>query len=224
MWKTVVVSAMWKTVVVSTVAVVVTGPSPVLAQGAGPFANPWANAEGIAVLTDAGIGALKAALKLTSAQEAHWPAIDAALRELLKATPGTHERIPRRPPSATNSRRTSAASRRSRWRQAARDLKKLADAADPLFQSLDDSQKQRLRSLVQMIGARHAAMMMMEQPAASVRACDDGKTLCGGARTTSPARRHPSPASPFSARPPGLPAPAARHKARPDPAYRSPPC
>jgi hypothetical protein len=169
MWKTVVVSAMWKTVVVSTVAVVVTGPSPVSAQSTGQFErpwafdNPWVNAEGIAVLIDAGIGALKAALKLTSAQEAYWPAIDAALRELIKARLERMSALREGPPSATNlvehlRRRGEAMA------TGGAGLKKLSDAADPLFQSLDDSQKQRLKSLVQMMGARHAAMMMMERP------------------------------------------------------------
>lgn len=99
---------------------------------------------------DARVAALKAGLKLTPAQEKAWPALEAALREVGKA------------------RADRAAEWREKWKDirehhnvieglrlrsqglATRgaELGKLADAAKPLFDSLDDAQKHRFGVLL----------------------------------------------------------------------------
>ena len=99
---------------------------------------------------DARVAALKAGLKLTPAQEKNWPPAEAAIREFAKAK----------------------AARKAEWREKYKeqeghhnfieglqfhaksmeilggDLRKLADAAKPLYDSLDDAQKHRLVMLV----------------------------------------------------------------------------
>jgi zinc resistance-associated protein len=108
-------------------------------------------------LTDARIGALKAVLQLTPAQEAQWPAIDAALRDMIKAR---FERIRaiRNEPSASDLG-VRLRNRGEAMMAMGNGLKKLADAAEPLFRSLNDAQKRRLKFLEQVMDVRHAAMM-----------------------------------------------------------------
>ncbi|WP_442756164.1 Spy/CpxP family protein refolding chaperone [Methylocystis sp. JAN1] len=103
-----------------------------------------------AAFLDARAAALKAGLKLTAAQEKTWPAVETALREVWKA------------------RADRAADWREKWKDIREhhnvieglrlraqgltsrgaELSKLADAAKPLFDSLDDAQKRRLGVLL----------------------------------------------------------------------------
>ena len=115
------------------------------------------SAEDKAAFTDARIAALKAGLKLTAAQEKNWPALEAALREAAKAK----------------------AARMAEWREKAKEIHerhdvieglrlhatgllaggaemgKVADAAKPLFDSLDDAQKRRFGVLLHAIAKSH---------------------------------------------------------------------
>jgi hypothetical protein len=103
-----------------------------------------------AAFQDARLAALKAGLKLTPAQEKAWSGVEGALRDLFKA------------------RADRAAEWREKWKDirdnhdvidglklrarglTARgtELTKLADAAKPLFDNLDDSQKHRFGVLL----------------------------------------------------------------------------
>lgn len=107
-----------------------------------------------AALVDARIAAVHAGLELTPDQEKLWPPVESAVRDFAKmrmdrmaarmkareqardqqpedrqAPPDPVERLRRR---ADNMATTAAA------------LKKIADAADPLYKTLDDGQKRRL--------------------------------------------------------------------------------
>jgi Spy/CpxP family protein refolding chaperone len=100
-------------------------------------------------LTDMRIGIVKAALQLTPDQEKYWPAVEDAIRsraknrqarlerrmEMRESTTGAaHERNP----IELMQRRADALAQRSA------DLKKLADAWDPLYKTLSADQKKRM--------------------------------------------------------------------------------
>ena len=90
---------------------------------------------------DARIAALHAGLKLTAEQEKNWPAVESALRDLAK------QRSERFAARASADRPKDPierlALRADVMTQRGAALKKLADAAGPLYKSLDDAQKHR---------------------------------------------------------------------------------
>jgi hypothetical protein len=108
----------------------------------------------LAAFTDARIAALKAGLELTSDQQKNWPAFEQAVRALAQlriqriearqqqhgqqgqSANGPFDRLAQR---ADNLAKTSAA------------LKKVADAGGPLYQSLNDAQKERFKILARML-------------------------------------------------------------------------
>jgi zinc resistance-associated protein len=117
------------------------------------------SAADMAAFTDARIAALKAGLELTPDQQKDWPAFEQALRDVAQlriarmqarqarmqqgqtqpqgqGPNGPFDRLAHR---ADNLAKTSAA------------LKKLADAGAPLYQSLNDDQKQRFVTLSRML-------------------------------------------------------------------------
>ncbi|MEY9178891.1 hypothetical protein ABIG06_000597 [Bradyrhizobium sp. USDA 326] len=114
------------------------------------------NPEDRAAFVDARIAAVHAGLKLNADQEKLWPPVEAAVREFAKlridranarmnAGPGDADRV--EDPIA-------------RLRQRAEDmgassaaLKKIADAADPLYKTLDEGQKRRLAVLTRHRGS-----------------------------------------------------------------------
>jgi zinc resistance-associated protein len=136
---------------------------PVLSSGA--FAAPrekaseqhQLSADHMAAFTDARIAALKAGLRLTTAQDKNWPALEAALREVAK----------------------DRAARTLEWREKAKEhherddvveglrlrakglstrsaeLERIADAAKPLYDSLDDAQKHRFGVLLHEVFKHH---------------------------------------------------------------------
>jgi len=156
---------MWKAVIAGTAALAIAGSSFVLAQQ--PPAEPAApgaaqqddsarrwrpSAEDLAALVDARVAALKAGLKLTADQERHWPAVETAIRDF------TNERFAR-VQARRDAPRSSDPVERLRRRademgSTATALKRLADAADPLYKSLDDGQKRRFAMLARSMGPR----------------------------------------------------------------------
>ena len=154
---------MWKALVVGTTLLTMVGATLAYAQqpSQAERSHPRLTADDIAVFTDARIAALKAALKLTPAQESNWPAVEQAMRDISK------ERIARREErNARREARRAAGQRadaieRLRGRAdalatRAAALKRLADAEQPLYQSLDEAQKRRFGMAVRFIGRRHA--------------------------------------------------------------------
>ena len=104
--------------------------------------------------TDARIAAVHAGLKLTADQEKLWPPVEAAVREFAKLR---IDRANARMSSADDSSQQKPDDPVSRLREradtmatSAAALKKIADAADPLYKTLDDGQKRRLAVLTRM--------------------------------------------------------------------------
>jgi hypothetical protein len=104
-----------------------------------------------AAFLDARIAALKAGLELNAEQEKNWPPLESAIRDLAKQRA---ERFAawqeRREESGETAEvnpidRLTRASERLSARAA--DLQKLAGAAKPLYDSLDDGQKRRFAML-----------------------------------------------------------------------------
>ncbi|MFG1427839.1 Spy/CpxP family protein refolding chaperone [Roseixanthobacter glucoisosaccharinicivorans] len=102
-----------------------------------------------AALTDARIAAIKIGLKLTPEQEKLWPAVETTLRDVAKERAARFaafqaERKQGAKPDAIERLRDAAKGLNAR----AADLVKIADAADPLYKTLDEGQKRRLQILV----------------------------------------------------------------------------
>jgi LTXXQ motif family protein len=105
---------------------------------------------------DARIAAIKAGLELTAAQEKAWAPVEAAMRDIQKQRA---ESLTQRSAAAANP--VAAADpivllrgRADDLLATAVDLKRLADAAEPLYKVLDDSQKHRLLVLLVGLGNR----------------------------------------------------------------------
>lgn len=145
---------MWKSFLAGTTALAIAGGAIAYAeQGSPEFerVQRWhPTAEDISAFGDARIAALHAGLKLTAEQEKNWPAVESALRDLAKerserfAARASADR-PKDPIERLNLRAEAMGQR-------AAALKKLADAAGPLYKSLDDSQKNRFVVLAQLAG------------------------------------------------------------------------
>jgi zinc resistance-associated protein len=159
---------MFKAVVVVAAALVVGGTSIVHAQqhsgGPGCYGDSARferrdrlSAEDMAAFADARIAALKAGLVLTSDQAKNWSAFEQALRDMAQlriqrrlareaadqrsqAPTTPFERLARR---ADNMSKTSAA------------LKRVADTGAPLYQSLDETQKNRFTKLARFLRPHH---------------------------------------------------------------------
>lgn len=115
-------------------------------------------------LTDARIAAIKAGLKLTPDQEKLWPGVEAALRQSAQQRQErfAERRKEREARESSGSRADMVSRLRARadhMSEGATDLRKLADAIDPLYKTLDDGQKRRLAVLMRS-GMDHHRMAM----------------------------------------------------------------
>jgi zinc resistance-associated protein len=111
------------------------------------------SAEDRAAMTDARIAALRAGLRMTPEQEKNWPAVETALRDLSKQRGEMRERMREARRNTDPIARLRAAADAMSERSAG--LKRLADASEPLYRSLDDGQKRRLNFLTrQAMGPR----------------------------------------------------------------------
>ncbi|MGO8952400.1 MAG: Spy/CpxP family protein refolding chaperone [Rhodomicrobium sp.] len=99
--------------------------------------------------TDARIAALKAGLELTPDQEKNWAPVEAAIRAMAEARQARW--AARREHAKTEDAIAKLRARADAMTQRAADLKKLADAAEPLYRSLSDEQKHRLHFLMHMM-------------------------------------------------------------------------
>ncbi|MGO9544847.1 MAG: Spy/CpxP family protein refolding chaperone [Rhodomicrobium sp.] len=98
---------------------------------------------------DARIAGLKAGLQLTPDQEKNWAPVEQAIRDMAAAK---HARwAARREERKSEDAIAKIRARADAMTQRAADLKKLADAAEPLYRTLSDEQKHRLHFLM-----RHA--------------------------------------------------------------------
>lgn len=143
---------MWKTVLAGSTALAIAGATLAYAQqrpGERDFAPRWRpSAADVTAFGDARIAALHAGLKLTADQEKNWPAVESALRELAKQRSErfTARASADRPkdPIERLALRADALNRRGAA------LKKVADAAGPLYKSLDEAQKHRFMVLARL--------------------------------------------------------------------------
>jgi hypothetical protein len=123
-----------------------------------------------AALTDARIAAVKAGLKLNSDQEKLWPPVEAAVRDFakLRIDRANARMEARRGDSSDPQQQDRDPVMRLRDRAetmaaSAAAMKRIADAADPLYKTLDEGQKRRLAILTRMDrgfggGWRHRGM------------------------------------------------------------------
>jgi hypothetical protein len=152
---------MWKSVLAGTTALAIAGTTLAYAQQ-GPSVRDrthhWRpSAQDISAFGDARIAAVHAGLKLTPEQEKEWPAVESALRDVAKQR---SERFRARASADMPKDPIERMSLRAEgMTQRAAALKKLANAASPLYKSLDDAQKHRFIVLArlggQQFGGRH---------------------------------------------------------------------
>jgi hypothetical protein len=123
-------------------------------QPAGQGPEHWRPSEAdLKAFTDARIAALKAGLQFTPDQEKKWPPVEQAIREMAKAR--QEHMLKMRGEEKTHDAIARMRERADRLTQRAANLKKLADAAEPLYQTLSDDQKHRLRVLIPMLMRHH---------------------------------------------------------------------
>ena len=146
---------MWKAIVAGTAALAIAGTSLVYAQQRSGrdgmmMQRSQPNAEDLRAFGEARLAALKAGLLLTAEQEKNWPAFEQAARDYgklrmdrlaaLRSGTASDDPVERLRQRATSLSDTGAA------------LKKLADATDPLYKSLDENQKRRFAILNRLAG------------------------------------------------------------------------
>jgi zinc resistance-associated protein len=155
---------MWKKAVVGAAVLMIAGSMIVYAQQRpeGPgFRGPagWGgpggwqpSAEDMSAFADARIAALHAGLRLSADQEKTWAAFEQALRESarmrIERRAAAHNEPPTADPVESLQRRADVMTARGAA------LKHLADAAAPLYRSLDDAQKRRFALLARFMGPR----------------------------------------------------------------------
>src|SRR4051812_43252032 len=121
------------------------------------FHHERMSSEDRAAFADARIAAVKAGLKLNPDQEKLWPPVEAAVRDFAKLRidranarinaprndSGDAQQKPDDPVARLRDRADTMAT-------TAAAMKRIADAADPLYKTLDDGQKRRLAVLTHM--------------------------------------------------------------------------
>lgn len=114
------------------------------------------SAADMTAFADARIAALKTALSLTADQQKLWTPVETTLRELSKKRIDAREKF-RAEREANKGNRPDAIERMrvgaDRLAERSADLKKLADVSQPLYASLDDSQKRRFNVMARMAGS-----------------------------------------------------------------------
>jgi hypothetical protein len=146
---------MRRAIIAGAFALVIAGTSAVQAEhreGADGGRRWQPSVEDLRAFGEARLAALKAGLMLTAEQERNWPAFEQAARDLgkLRVDQMTAMRnaVPSRDPVDRLRQRATAMADTSAA------LKKLAEATDPLYKSLDDSQKRRFSMLSRLAGGR----------------------------------------------------------------------
>src|SRR5260370_24022213 len=119
------------------------------------FAHMRMNPEDRAAFADARIAAVHAGLKLTPDQEKLWPPVEAVVRDFVKLRIDRANARMKAQDDAQDQQKPDDPVARLRehadnMATSAAALKKIADAADPLYKTLDDGQKRRLTFLTHM--------------------------------------------------------------------------
>jgi hypothetical protein len=148
---------MWKIAAAGLTALVVTASPAAYAQSSSVETRQRLSASDLNTLTDLRIDLVKGALHLTPDQAKHWPAVEEAIRTRAKdrqariakiaetvgmrAGDSPKEVLSNRDPVSFLNRRADALAQRSA------DLKKLADAWQPLYGTLTPEQERRMAAL-----------------------------------------------------------------------------
>jgi hypothetical protein len=151
---------MLKAVVAATAAVTIAGSSFAYAQRdehPGGARRWQPTTEDMQAFQAARLAALRAGLVLTPEQERYWPAFEQAMRDLQQARlnriVARHDaRRDGRPQNADPAERMRE--RANRLAESGAVLKRLAEATDPLYRSLDEAQKRRFAILARTNGMR----------------------------------------------------------------------
>lgn len=116
------------------------------------------SAEDRSAFADARIAAVHAGLRLNADQEKLWPPVEAAVKEFAKLRIDRANARMNAPRDGSSQQPDDPVSRlRERadtMATTAAAMKKIAEAADPLYKTLDDGQKRRLAMLTRMDGGR----------------------------------------------------------------------
>ena len=146
---------MKKILLAGVAALAIAGTTVVYAQHRPWFEHMRMSPEDRAAMADARIAAVHAGLKLTPDQEKLWPPLEAAVRDFAKMRiDRANARMTANPDDKDAEKQDDPVARlRQRadnMAASAAALKKIADAADPLYKTLDDGQKRRLKILTHM--------------------------------------------------------------------------
>jgi hypothetical protein len=152
---------MKKTLIMCATALALMAPSLSFAQekapeGQGQHEHYRPSAADLKAFTDARVAALKAGLALTADQEKNWAPVEQAIRDMAQARQARW--LARREQRGSEDAIARLRARADAMTERATGLKKLADAAEPLYRSLSDDQKRRLHMLVRAVmrrGGRH---------------------------------------------------------------------
>jgi hypothetical protein len=148
-----------KIAVATTAALITASPLAYAAETSSTVGMTHPSAADLKSLTDARVEIIKAALQLTPDQEKYWPAVEDAIRARAKNRQARLERVAelrdsspmealhQRNPIELMQRRAEALTQR------AADLKKVADAWEPLYKTLSEEQKKRM-AFVTVVAAR----------------------------------------------------------------------
>lgn len=133
------------------VLAIAAGSAALAQQQPGAPARPaaWTAAD-VDAFSDARIAGLKAGLKLNADQEKNWPPLEASIRDMAKQRTMRMSQL--RAAAATADPVAVLRTRADAMVESAASLRKLADASEPLYKSLDDAQKRRLVALL--VGGR----------------------------------------------------------------------
>jgi hypothetical protein len=111
-----------------------------------------ASPEDMSAFAEAHIAALRAGLKLSVEQERLWPPVEEALRFLANLHLTPMQMMRRGQARMEDDPITALRSMADRMTEGAAAMRKLAEAAAPLYASLDEAQKRRLRVLTRPMG------------------------------------------------------------------------
>ena len=147
---------MRKFAIVGVAALAIAGSTAVYAQHHRWFHDHMGHmsVEDRAAFADARIAAVHAGLKLNADQEKLWPPVETAVRDLVKLRlDRANARANAKPDDSKPDDPVARLRERAETMTTmAAAMKKVADAADPLYKTLDDGQKRRLAILTHMEG------------------------------------------------------------------------
>jgi hypothetical protein len=131
---------------------------PTVAEPVDPAVEARQNAEDHATLVEARVAGLKAGLKLTPAQEKEWNALEKVLREVVAARSARRQAFLAQAAEFHEKDEVVQGMKLVGRNLAARgeELQKVAEAAAPLFESLDAAQKHRFALLLHSFAAPSA--------------------------------------------------------------------